>query len=209
MSELKKSALAACWRALGELGFRRVRGSLVRVGEGDAEGLVGLVVGTRKLPSTLLISPIVGVRFGRLDEAMRLLLDDLPKAAFSMVSTPLGYLMPAKSYIEWEFAHGGDHKKSAAEISHAVSIYGLPYIEEHSNWERFSRDVETQGFLPDVDRLRTAPIVMAINGEGGRALDFVQREVNSRAERDDVYSISYRSFARKLADYVENGLLSG
>ena len=208
MLELEKSVLAACRAALGELGFRRVRGSLARAGGGDAEGLVGLVVGTRKLPSALLVSPVVGVRFKRLDEAMRLLLDAMPKGAFPMVSSPLGYLTPAKSYMEWEFLREGGHEALAGEISHAVQLYGMPYIEENSDWKRFSRDVEVPGFLPDEDRLRTVPIVMTINGDGDRALDFVQREVNFRTGLEDVYSIAYRSFARRLSGYVKSNSLA-
>ncbi|MFF4654441.1 hypothetical protein [Streptomyces sp. NPDC001381] len=203
MSSLKREALAACRKALVELGFRKRGGSLLRDDGEGASGWIGLNVATYGLPASLGVNPVVGVRFDRLDEVMRALRDDLPKEPMPVISRPLGYLMPENSFRLWEFRQGRDVQSVAESMARAVSEYGEPFMKKYSEWVNFSRDLEAPGLLMEHERAKVLPVVRALDGRVEVARGVVADELARISGMSDVYAQSYRAFAEKFLDRFE------
>jgi hypothetical protein len=199
VSSLKTEALADCESALAELGFVKRRGALLQERGEGASGWIGLNLATRGLPRSLLVNPVVGVRFAYLEELQVALRDDVPRSKpMPVISKPLGYLMPEKSFRSWEFAQGDDTGQVAASLAGAVRQYGEPYISQYSDWAMLSRHIGETGFLAEHERAKILPLVHEINGNHREARFIIENELQRIADSDDMYAQSYRKFAEKF-----------
>ncbi|MFJ3932720.1 MULTISPECIES: hypothetical protein [unclassified Streptomyces] len=198
MSSLKEETLAACQSALAQLGFEKRKGALLQERGGQASGWIGLNLATHGLPRLLKVNPVVGVRFSHLEEILLSLSDDMPKSPAPVISKPLGYLMPEKSFRSWEFLEGGDIERVAESIAGAVREYGEPFIAAYSDWDAFSRSVGDAGILMEHERAKILPIVYVINGDSEEGQRIIDAELERVASSTDMYAQSYRNFAEKF-----------
>lgn len=198
MSSLKEEALAACRSALAQLGFIKYKGALLQERGGQASGWIGLNLATHGLPRLLKVNPVVGVRFIHLEKILLALSDDMPKRPMPVISKPLGYLMPEKSFRFWEFLEDGDGERVAESLASAVREYGELYIAAYSDWDVFSRDVGDVGLLIEHERAKILPIVHVINGDREEGRRIVETELERVASSGDMYAQSYRIFAEKF-----------
>jgi hypothetical protein len=198
MSSLKSETLAACQAALAQLGFVKRGGALLQERGSGASGWIGLNLATQGLPRSLKVNPVIGVQFSHLDDIQRRLRDDVPNKPMPIISRPLGYLMPEKSFRSWEFLEDGDGEQVASSLADAVRKYGEPYIATYCNWAVFSRDVDNEGFLMEHERAKVLPVVYLINGKREEARRIIEIELGRVADSTDMYAESYRRFAEKF-----------
>lgn len=200
MTPLKNEALAACESALRPLGFIKRSGSLLQDRDGGASGWIGLNVATHGLPDSVKVNPVVGVYYAHFGQIASALRDDIPRKPMPIISKPLGYLMPEKSFRVWEFRQGGDSEKTAASLSDAVRTYGEPFVEKYADWDNFSREIESAGLLMEHEKAKSLPLILAINDDLERARSMVESELVRVASLEDMYARSYRDFADKFID---------
>jgi hypothetical protein len=200
VSSLKEETLAACRSALARLGFVKRKGALLQEREGQASGWIGLNLATHELPRLLKVNPVVGVRFAHLEKILLSLSDDMSKSPAPVISRPLGYLMPEKSFKSWEFLEGGDIERVAESIADAVHEYGEPFIAAYSDWDVFSRSVGDAGILMEHERAKVLPIVYVINGDAEEGQRIIDAELERVASSTDMYAQSYRHFADKFRE---------
>lgn len=198
--ELKSETLTACGSALRTLGFIKRKGALVQERGDGVSGWVGLNVATRGLPDSLEVNPVVGVCFADYGAISRALRNDVPPGPAPLISQPLGYLMPERSFRAWRFGHGEDAELQAGSVAEAVEVYGEPFIDAYGDWDRFSGEIESAGLLADHERKKVLPIVFAMNGDTDRALKIVAEEQARVHDLEDMYARSYRDFAGKFFD---------
>lgn len=198
MAPLKTEAISACEAALRPLGFIKRAGTLLQERREGSSGWIGLNVATQGLPDCVKVNPVIGVYFTRYGEIERSLRDDIPRKPRPIVSRPLGYLMPEKSFRAWEFQRDGDNDIISTSLAEAVKSYGEPFLEEYSDWENFSLKVESSGLLMEHEREKTLPIILAINGDLTRARKMIANELARVSGHDDMYAQSYRDFADKF-----------
>lgn len=203
MSSFKDEALAACRSALAPLGFVKRGGALLQERGGGAIGWIGLNVATYELPRLLKVNPVVGVRFAHLEKILIALRDDVPKNPMPVISKPLGYLMPEKSFRFWELVEGEDGQRVAASLADAVREHGEPYLAVYSDWAVFSRDVGDSGMLMEHERAKILPVVRMIDGDPDEARRIVDGELRRVAGSVDMYAQSYRSFAKEFYEYFK------
>jgi hypothetical protein len=202
MTDLEVGAQDACAAALRKHGFvAKRRGVLLRPGGGGAaSGWLGLNLATWGLPDKLQVNPVVGVRHLPVERALVELAGWAPP--IPSVSRPLGYLMPDRTFRQWDFAAGGNWAAVAGDLADAVATYGQPFIEKWSDWETFSSEVEGAGLLLDVEKFIVLPIVAAIDGDRARAERLIQQELDRVGGSSDAYAKSFREFARKFAGWT-------
>jgi hypothetical protein len=198
MSNLKKEALAACTAGLRELGFTKHDGKLILDRGDGASGWLGLNLATYALPASLMVNPVVGVRFAPIEDIMLTIRDDIPQTPMPIVSKPLGYLMPERTFRTWEFQRDGNIEQVTASLVTAVKQYGIPYIDTYTDWQVFCHSLELPGFLLPHEKAKVIPVVLALNRQLDRAREVVRSELTAVADSDDVYARSYREFAEKL-----------
>ncbi|MFD0206241.1 MULTISPECIES: hypothetical protein [Saccharothrix] len=198
MSNLKKEVLAACTAGLRELGFTKQDGKLILDRGDGASGWLGLNLATFALPASLMVNPVVGVRFASVEDIMLTIRDDIPRTPMPVVSRPLGYLMPERTFRTWEFQRDGNIEQVAASLVSAVKQYGIPYIDTYADWRVFCHSVELPGFLLPHEKAKVIPVVPALNKQLDEAREVVRTELTAVADSDGVYAQSYRDFAEKL-----------
>ncbi|XVV05955.1 hypothetical protein ACQPW3_11410 [Actinosynnema sp. CA-248983] len=194
----KKDVETACASALRSLGFVGRSGILFRRVNSDASGWVGLNAASQGLPQVMEVNPVIGVYFERFGELSRALMDDIPRQPAPLISMPIGYLMPEKTFRTWRFVEGADIDQGAQSLSSAVAEHGLPFIERYADWNTLSQEVEASQLLKAHQRAKVLPIILAMNGEVSRALEIINGELARLAGAETVYAISYRNFVEKF-----------
>lgn len=198
MADLERRALDACADALRQFNFRaKRRGLLVQPGTKTVSGWLGLNTATFRLPASLEVNPVVGVRHVPVEVAMLEL--DNRRPPLPSISMPLGYLMPEQSLRQWRFAPSAHLTAMAEDLADAVARFGQVFINKYSDWDVFSSDIEKPGLLSEHDVAKVAPIVYALNGELAGANQRIYSELSKISDRAGMYAISYRKFAIKFA----------
>src|SRR5574341_1242464 len=144
-----KRTVKACQAALEDIGFRRRLGRLVIDLNDDVVGGCGLGRATVRPRTMVRISPVVAAAHVPLEaEVARIRGVPAPRRyeAKSVISRPLGYLMPKKTYTTWHFAEGDDIDGLALDLAKAVSTYGFPFMHEHLRLEDFYESMVTRRY---------------------------------------------------------------
>jgi hypothetical protein len=196
-SNLKKKGLAACAAALRDAGFSSIKSSNAFMQQfmPGAFGWVGLNLRTSDLPRSLGVNPTIGVRHEALERVLIELSEDLPASPLPIVTRPLRYLMPEKSFRTWMFNAGEEPAPIASEIAEAVTRYGRSFVEKFVDWTVFSAEIESCGFVQEHMKLKIFPIVRALNGDIDSASRMVTAELARVGQSEDFYAKSYRYFA--------------
>ncbi|GAB3809521.1 hypothetical protein [Micromonospora zhanjiangensis] len=198
MGNLKTESLKACGVALRAHNFTKRRGVFLQPGSSPAvTGWLGLNLAAWGLPAKLQINPVVGVRHVSVENALVELAGWPPPVA--SVSRPVGYLLPQKTFAQWDFPADGNLTAIAEDLANAVATYGQSFIDKWSDWETFATELDSSGLLVDTEKFIVMPIVLAIGGDRRRAESLIRQELDRIGDASDVYSISYREFAKKFA----------
>jgi hypothetical protein len=187
---------------LEQTGFRKRAGEVFTIVLADGVlGWLGLNHASRhRPPGQIAINPVVGVRH----QAAERLIASLRREAFHeyqppTVSTPIGYVMPAHRYIDWEF--GGQHGTAAgAELFAAVADYGIPFMRSLIQLPAILEAIN-QGLCHNPEyRL---PAVLEVMGRHNDAMAAVARAVDELGERHDAAAQQLRHFAAALGAGID------
>lgn len=202
MKSLEKVSQDACALALKRHGFTAKRRGILLQAGGDTSvtGWLGLNLASWDMPNSLKINPVVGVRHVQLEAILVSTAGWTPPLA--CVSRPLGYLMPQRTFIQWDFLPTGDLAAVAADLAAAVAAHGQPFIDHWSNWETFARDLGDSDLLMEHTRFILLPAVAALDGDHQRARQLLDEELKRTADREDAYATAYREFTRKFTEIV-------
>lgn len=74
-------------------------------------------------------------------------------------SLNIGYLMPCKTYLEWEFVVGYDYTSQVEEIITSLIQYGIPYMESLSNTETMFDVLENHPYIGSVRKSYLLPLM--------------------------------------------------
>lgn len=187
-------AVSTMREPLEQAGFHKRAGEIFTVALADGVlGWLGLNHASRHRPQgQVAINPVVGVRH----QVVERLIATLRREPFHeylppTVSTPIGYVMPAHRYIDWEF--GGQHATAAgAELITAVVDYGVPFMRSLISLPAIL-DAINQGLCHNPEyRL---PAVLEVMGHHNDASVTLARAVNELGERHDAAAQQLRDFA--------------
>ncbi|MGC4896935.1 hypothetical protein [Micromonospora sp. DT31] len=200
MSDLERMSQGSCAAALRRYGFvAKKRGLLTKsLDVKGVTGWLGLNAATWDLPASVAINPVVGVRHIRLEKAL-VELAGWP-APVACPTKPLGYLMPQGTFTQWDFVRGADLETVAEELAAAVAEYGMPFVDQWSDWKTLSSGLANQenSLLLREQRSVVLPVVAMLDGDEAAARAMVSEELIRVGDAPDFYSQSYREFARRL-----------
>lgn len=137
MKDLIREVEAKIETAVRRLGFvrRHKSGPLTVEISAGIVGRLGLPRATRRTRDTIFVGPAVGLRHEHVEQLLSQLVGtrQRPSAVSPTITTNIGYVMPERRYLEWEFGPEGDLKAGAEDLAQAVERYGLPFMKEHGS----------------------------------------------------------------------------
>jgi len=187
---------------LEQTGFRKRAGEIFTIALADGVlGWLGLNYASRhRSPGQIAINPVVGVRHQPVERLLaRLRRETFHEYQPPTVSTPIGYVMPAQRYMDWEF--GGQYGVTAgAELIAAVVDYGMPFMRSLIHLPAILEAIN-QGLCHNPEyRL---PAVLEVMGRHNDAEAAVARAVDDLGERHDAAAQQLRHFAAAFGAGVD------
>lgn len=187
-------AVRALREPLEEAGFRKRSGGIFTIVLADGVlGWLGLNYASRhRRPGQVGIGPVIGVRH----QAVERLVAEMRRERFHdyqppTVSTRIGYIMPERRDIVWEF--GGQYETQASpELMAAMMDHGMPFMQSliplPAALEAIRRGL---CHFPEY-RL---PAILKIMGLRSEAHAAISRAVDELGERRDAAAQELRNFA--------------
>lgn len=161
-------------------------------------GWLGLNRATKKLgPEATEINPVVGVRFQELERFVAECRSEkfhtfLPPT----ISTPLGYLMPARAYRAWTFTPVRVNE-TASDMVDAIGTYGIPFMHSVVDLDQLRLRLEDR-MGPSDQLVYRRPAAAFLANATSEALAFLDNELAANGTRTDPAAAQFRSFADRL-----------
>lgn len=184
---------------LTELGFKKRAGHVFTLDLApEVLGWLGLNRATKhRAPGEVEINPVVGVRFQRVER----LVAECCREKFHpylppTISSPVGYLMPARRYAAWVFG-AGRSANVATDMAHAIATYGIAFMRSVGDLAELRRQLRgRQGAEHQLAYRRPAAALVAGDLEQARVL--LDEEMAAIGARTDVAAAAFREFAEVL-----------
>jgi hypothetical protein len=196
---LVKEVLRCVESLLMEDGFHSgVHGILLRPIRPGFAMFLGLNTATHRGDGMVGINPVVGLR----DDAVQNLLTELTGHRWigPTLSIPLGYLMPERRYIEWEF--GTADSAVAMALRDSIRTFGYPAVQSLANHEAVIEMLkemkEKRQKFTTLYRPYQLPVAYLLRGRKDLAIQELHCELDNIRERMDTAAMEYRLFAEKL-----------
>jgi hypothetical protein len=185
-----------------DLGFRKRSGRIFTIPVSDGMmGWVGLATSVGGRPKGQRgVSPTVGLRHHEVERIVAELLGEKFAPDQPTVSHPLGYLMPERSNIQWEFGRADDQSEARSMVG-AIRAYGLPFIWDHADLDRLCALIDTGiGFEHQLQFSR--PVANWLAGRQARAIELVDATLIDQGSRTDPAAVQFRDFAVVLRERI-------
>lgn len=196
--KITKEILMLIEPRLSKFGLFQVSASYYTLPMADESiGTLGLNVANFPEDSLITINPVIGVRSQRIEK----LVSELKEIEFNSfgpptISSPVGYLMPQKSYKTWTFRSEeklARKEGTASEMASAIETYGIPYMRQYCSLDQVHEYMVSQS--PNELTLYRLPVAMFLLGRPIEAEKFVRGTLRDIASRTDKAADFYRKFA--------------
>lgn len=189
---------------LASIGFtRRRRRNLYRMPlDDEIEGWLGLNTDLgRDAPPMFRINPVIGVDHLGIRSLFnkwfpgRRQLDVGP-----VISSPLGYLMPANTFNMWDFHPDRDNAVAIDAMVSDVRDYGITFIRSYDTLPKLVEGMQDTRYCPRDHRAFDLPIALLLLGRCDEANQAVHEELKRRRAMPES---SYENSRRYIEEYVE------
>jgi hypothetical protein len=180
---------------LALLSFSVDRGAFVTEIEKGVLGWVALNISGHLPRGRVGISPMVGIRYSRIEERLEELVTDwIPSGA--TVSTPIGYLSSEGRFLEWVFDPEFDNDTEIFRMVSAVRQYGLPFMKAHHTLASIVNALEQNQFTNKDMRRYRLPVAYQLEGKDDEARTFIDEQLEDLRARTDAAAVQYKDFAK-------------
>ncbi len=202
---VKKRVVESLSGELESSGFRLVKGSLTRQLGSEFTGNVGLNFASHRSDGLIGLNPIMNIACRQIENALVDLTEGAERRPVPSLTIALGYLTPEHRFLEWLFdpeASPVDHVQESKRIAKAITLYGVPFLQEYAALETVVTCLEHSKFsfveLSDYH----LPVAYRLLGEDQKAEGLVQRRLADLNNRNDLAANQYRQFAEKFLSGV-------
>lgn len=146
------------------------------------------------------LNPIVGVVSEQIEDLLRST-SGWPQPAPTLISS-LGYLLPAKRYVEWPFAAPWTSASDAKtnELIACLKQYGIPFIKSNASLPAIIENLEETRHTYKQSAIYRLPAAYLIQGDSARARRYVEDQLTAMKGANDMAATDYRAFAAKFLD---------
>ena len=205
-STLTDDVFRAANPQLAAVGFRKRKAGIFTIDVGEEVlGWLGLNNAYHPGEDALEVNPVVGVRH----QGVERLVAQLGAREFHpylppTVSSPIGYLMPAKRYTYWLFRRSEPPQPRMAELVSAVAAYGLSFMRSTSSLDELRHQIEAGTGIPYALAYRL-PVVCLMAGDESGALAALEESVQALGDKQDPYSVEFRAFSKRFRSMCGSG----
>lgn len=166
----------ALYAALEPRGYKHRGRLLVRPVAAGVDGVVSFNYATDDLPpGVTLINPIIGVRHDRIERAVTELTDVSRPDSQATIIRPLGYLMPQRTFLQWQFDDNASQVGPVDEVVDNIVEFGEPWIDRAQDLTGLMRELEA-GHSPSWTSIKI-PIVLHLMGRTTDANEWIAQHL--------------------------------
>ena len=138
------------------------------------------------IPHSLFVNVNVGLIYKDINKILVDLLGndyDFFKDGIAMGLTSLGYLMPDKSYKEWQFIESTNHSDNINEMFESIKKYALPLFDRFLNIDNFEEALIFNKLHSTISRL-LLPIIYYLQGNPQMGIDYINSYIAKRQQKE-------------------------
>ena len=202
--QLLKAVLRACQRPLQELGMKKRTIAAYTLDLSPRRiGTVGFNSGGEHGPYvSLRVNPLMIVTDVLVDRVAQELAGVPPHKPYetSTIFTPLGYLMPQQTYLEWKFSPERPIEDEVRDMTNAIKEYGLPFMRSHDDLAKIIEKMTLRqpwGW-PDMIKFQL-PVAFAYVGRRQEADLYVEEKLREYRKATYPAAEQFRAFAARFS----------
>ncbi|MCQ2217429.1 MAG: hypothetical protein MJZ33_02960 [Paludibacteraceae bacterium] len=112
------------------------------------------------------------------------LMNEDPKRNLPTLSIQLGYLMPVRRFMEWEFSYENSNEETFSEMFNAIETYAFPFWDKCSDFDRLlNLFLNREVFMSISVREIVLPILYYMRGEKDKGVQ-ITKEALSRMKKE-------------------------
>ncbi len=180
MKEVKKEVFQLLYDRLSEYGFEHKKNNnYVRVVNSNVLQIIGFTYSSHSEKHVTYINPVIGLLYKDIDALMVTLTGwgNRMSTLSPIVGSPIGFLMPERTFIEWRFAKGKPVDKEVNKMGDVIIKYGLPYLDRLSDKDNMIYEMEINGGTM-CDYI--LPMEYYLRGNKDRACSFIDEVIKRR-----------------------------
>jgi hypothetical protein len=131
------------------------------------------------------VSPNIGIYYKDLGEIYNTLNEQKTKDISYVVGEGLGYLMPEKTFKEWDFVENQDNTDVYEDMFRAITTFGYQYIDEKNQYDRIMDFFKTREKA--AGKYQILSILYYLHGEKSKGETVIEEELIKEIERVKEY----------------------
>ena len=185
-AQIKRRVAEELLRELSSFGVQK-KGDVFRLPFGDGfSGFVGLNFIMYEAGRSIGLNPIVGLISEPVEKLLIELAQEEFKAPCPSLTSSIGYLMPARRYIQWNFDIDADletHLKQVRELAAKIQHFGFPMMEENRSLSAIISALERHEHSSIQHAVYHLPIAYMLSKRLEAAESYLSRQLEEMRER--------------------------
>ena len=200
-SKLISEVLELTRRELTNAGMRKRRGDIYtcQLNE-EILGWIGLNRAVHWGDGQLGINPVIGVSHQPIENMVAEMMGGKPDEYISAtVSSPLGYLMPENTFLQWLYEEGADNVSEVGRMVYAIKRYGFVFMQANSTLDAIVETMLTSKTVVLHQVAYRLPVAYLLAGKVSLAEEYIHDQLEALGNRDDMAAQHYRRFAQNFS----------
>lgn len=169
-----------------DLSFKKKKYIYYQALNDNTIGTLAFGISRYGIPHSLFVNVNVGLIYKDINKILVDLLGndyDFFKDGIAMGLTSLGYLMPDKSYKEWQFIESTNHSDNINEMFESIKKYALPLFDRFLNIDNFEEALIFNKLHSTISRL-LLPIIYYLQGNPQMGIDYINSYIAKRQQKE-------------------------
>lgn len=186
-----KEIQAGVLKNLAEYGFYNNTGFIIRQIDKDTIFVVGLNHAVYAADDAITINPVMSISNIRVRKLLEILMEwEHRNFPSSVVSRPLGYLMPESNYKDWEFSISADSIEDPLnDMIYNIINYGIPWMEKQTDWRILLEVSKKYGLIGYTDYI--PPVILLEYGEKQKAVEYGEMIIKEKLEKKRTSTLKF------------------
>lgn len=177
--EIEKGLVAICNR----IGFKKKQYYFIKPIDNNVIATLGFGMILHKAKGHIFIDVTIGVSHKNVEQLYAKLVGIDKPLLQSTIGKQIGYLMPEKSYKEWDFIENADNTYVYEDLLKNIQTYGFAYQEKMKDFDNLFEAIEKreQGVLNQA-RDRYLPILYYLKGDKQKGLKSIEEAIERQGK---------------------------
>lgn len=149
----------------------------------------------------ILVAPSIGIISNQIENIFEQCAElTCVKDHDATIQTNLGYLMPQKNYIEWDYSEQSDPNVIFSEMRETIERYGYPFYDRYSDMDNITDAIKSGKFHTTKHRDLLLSIICYLRNDKAMALKYLDSLVKKRMDQRglEIFEKRFNENFRKL-----------